>query len=203
MSGWAMLVLVAALALGALWLLRVRPPMLQLAVAALLLGCAGYAVQGRPDLAGSPRSARADAAPVPLTAMRHAFYGNFTPTEHWLLMSEAMARRGNTAQAVGALTAATRQHPGDPQLWVGLGNALVDHTRGLTPASEFAYRRAEELAPGYPAPPFFFGLALLRSGDRDAALVMWRDVLAKAPADASWRPLVEEAIAAVQAAPRR
>ncbi len=198
-----MLVLVAALALGALWLLRLRAPMLQLAVAALLLGCAGYAVQGRPGLAGSPRSVRADSVPVPLTAMRHAFFGNFTATEHWLLLSEALARRGNSADTVGALTAATRQHPNDPQLWVGLGNALVDHARGLTPASEFAYRRAAELSPGYPAPPFFFGLALLRSGDRDAALAMWRDVLTKAPADASWRPLVEEAIAAVQTPPQR
>ncbi len=203
MSGWAVLVLVAALALGALWLLRLRAPMLQLAVAALLLGSAGYAMQGRPDLAGSPRSGQAEATPVPLTAMRHAFFGNFTPTEHWLLLSEAMARRGNSADAVGALTAATRQHPTDPQLWVGLGNALVDHARGLTPASEFAYRRAAELSPGYPGPPFFFGLALLRSGDRDAALAMWRELLAKAPADASWRPLVEDAVAAMQSPPPR
>ena len=74
---------------------------------------------------------------------------------------------------------------------------------GLTPASEFAYRRAAELSPGYPAAPFFFGLALLRSGDRDAALAVWGEVLADAPADASWRPLVEDAVAAVREPPRR
>ena len=201
--GWVLLALLTALAIGALWLLRLRGPLLQLSAAVLLLGCAGYAVQGSQGLAGSPRAARADVPVVPLTGLRHAFYGNFTATEHWLLLSEALARRGNTADAVGALRAAVREYPNDPQLWVGLGNALVDHTRGLTPASEFAYRRAAELSPGYPAPPFFFGLALLRSGDRAAALEIWQDVLAKAPADASWRPLVEDAVAVVQGPPQR
>lgn len=203
MSGWILLALVAGLALGALRLLGARGPMLQLAAAALLFGCAGYAVQGRPGLPGSPRAAQANATPAPLTALRHAFFGNFTSTEHWLLMSEALARRGNTADAVGVLNAAVRQYPNDPQLWVGLGNALVDHARGLTPASEFAYRRAAELSPGYPAAPFFYGLALLRSGDREGALAVWREVLAGAPADASWRPLVEDALAVVQAPPQR
>ncbi|HYI43414.1 MAG TPA: tetratricopeptide repeat protein [Sphingomicrobium sp.] len=199
--GWIALFLVAAAALGALWLLGLRSPMLQLGAAALLLGSSGYAVQGRPDLRGSPGEARAVGAPVPLTALRHAFFGSFTPTEHWLLLSEALARRGNTADAAGALQSAVREHPADPQLWVGLGNALVDHARGLTPASEFAYRRAAELSPGYPGPAFFFGLALLRSGDREAAVTIWREVLANAPAEASWRPLVEDSIAAVQSPP--
>jgi cytochrome c-type biogenesis protein CcmH len=198
MIGWALLALIAAAALGLLRLLGTRGPMLLLCGAALLFGGAGYAVQGRPGLAGSPSSAGAVSTPVPLTAMRHAFYGNFTPTEHWLLMSEALARRGNSSDAVGALRAGVRQNPNDPQLWVGLGNALVDHARGLTPGSEFAYRRAAELSPGYPAPPFFYGLALLRSGERARALAVWREVLAAAPADAGWRPLVEDAVGAVE-----
>jgi cytochrome c-type biogenesis protein CcmH len=203
MSGWIVLGLVALAALGALWMLGLRSPMLQLGAAALLLGAAGYAFDGRPDLRGAPSSNRTEAAPVSLTGLRHAFFGNFTATEHWLLLSEALARRGNTADAAGAMQAAVREHPNDPQLWIGLGNALVDHSRGLTPASEFAYRRAAELSPGYPGPLFFFGLALVRSGQRDAALAVWRDVLADAPAEASWRPLVEDAIAAVEAPPRR
>ena len=203
MSGWIMLALIAAAALGMLRLLGLRSPMLHLGAAALLLASAGYAIQGRPDLRGSPGTVRSEGAPAPLTGLRHAFYGNFSGTEHWLLLSEALARRGNTADAAGALQAAVREYPNDPQLWVGLGNALVDHARGLTPASEYAYRRAAELSPGYPAPPFFFGLALLRSGEREAAVAIWGDVLANAPAEAGWRPLVEDAIAAVQAPPPR
>ena len=82
-------------------------------------------------------------------------------------------------------------------MWIGLGNALVDHAHGLTPPAELAYRRAAELAPDSPAPPFFYGLALARSGDREAAVSLWRNVLAKAPPDASWRPLVEQGVAAL------
>lgn len=203
MIGWVLLALLVALALGALRLMGLRGAMLLLAAAALLFGSAGYAVQGWPGLAGSPRTAGAEGTPIPLTSIRHAFFGNFTASEHWLLLSEALARRGNTTDAVGVLQAAVRRNPDEPQLWVGLGNALVDHARGLTPASEYAYRRGAELSPGYPAAPFFFGVALLRSGDRGAALAVWQEVLADAPADASWRPLVEDAVAAVQAPPAR
>jgi cytochrome c-type biogenesis protein CcmH/NrfG len=96
---------------------------------------------------------------------------------------------------------AVGKYPGNAQLWIGLGNALVDHAGGLTPASEFAFQRAAELAPGHPAPPFFMGLALARSGDRDGALALWRGVLADAPANAEWRPVVEDAVAALQAPP--
>ena len=32
---------------------------------------------------------------------------------------------------------------------------------------------------------------------RDGALKLWRGILAKAPPDASWRPLVEQAVAAL------
>jgi cytochrome c-type biogenesis protein CcmH/NrfG len=134
---------------------------------------------------------------VPLTTLRHAFFGKFSPTEHWLLIAESYARRGDTAGAAGVLKSAIREHSGDPSLWVGLGNALVDHAGTITPAAELAYSRAAELAPGYPAPRFFYGLALARSGDRQSALALWRSVLAEAPADASWRPFVEDAIAAI------
>jgi len=172
--------------------------MLKLAGATLLFGCAGYALQGNPGLLGSPRGAKEQRPPVPVTNLRHAFYGNFTANEHWLIISESLARRGNTADAVGVLKAAVKEHPGDPQLWVGLGNALVDHAEVLTPAAEFAYRRAGELSPGYPAPPFFMGVAMLRSGRPEAALAIWQSVLARAPAEASWRPVVEDAVAALR-----
>ena len=116
-------------------------------------------------------------------------------------MSDSMARKGKTADAAGLLRSAVREHPNDPALWVGLGNALVDHSGMLTPAAELAYRRAAELAPGHPAAPFFFGLALARSGDRAGAVAQWRRILADAPADASWRPLVEDAVAALGSPP--
>jgi cytochrome c-type biogenesis protein CcmH len=199
--GWVWLVLLILAALALLWILRVRGPLLQLAGAALLFGAVGYAVQGHPSLTGSPRSEAQRPAPIPLTNLRHAFFGQFGPTEHWLVISESFARRGQTEDAVGILRSAVREHPGDPTLWVGLGNALADHAGTLTPASELAFRRAIELAPNHPAPRFFLGLALARSGDPQDAVALWRAILAESPADASWRPYVEDAIVAVTPRP--
>jgi cytochrome c-type biogenesis protein CcmH len=196
-TGWIILAVLFAASLGALALLRVRGAVLMLAASAMLFGCIGYVVQGRPGLAGSPREAGSLQAPIPLTDMRHAFFGNFTGEESWLAISEALARSGDTEQAVGVLQNAVGKYPRNPQLWVGLGNALVDHAGVLTPASEYAYERAAELAPGHPAPLFFMGLALARSGDGQGALALWKQVLANAPVNAEWRPMVEDAVAAL------
>ena len=197
MSGWISLVLLLVAVLALLRVLGLRGAMLQIAAAALFVGAAGYALHGRPDLPGSPRDASKRPAPIPLTTLRHAFFGNFGPTEHWLLISESYARRGETGDAAGVLQSAVREHPGDPLLWVGLGNALADHAGMLTPASELAFRRAAQLAPEHPAPRFFLALTLARTGQPEAAVALWRSILADAPADASWRPHVEDAIAAV------
>ena len=197
MIGWLILLLFVLLSGAALWLLGVRSGMLQACAAALLFGAAGYALQGSPGLAGAPAQGSAGRDVLPLTEARHAFYGNFSPEESWLLISEALARSGNTEDAVGILQNAVRRYPTDAHLWVGLGNALVDHSHGLTPPAELAYRRAAELSPGYPGPAFFYGLALARSGDRADAVAVWRNLLAGAPKDAAWRPLVEQGVAAL------
>jgi hypothetical protein len=58
-----------------------------------------------------------------------------------------------------------------------------------------------ELSPGYPGPPFFYGLALARSGDRAGAVAIWQQILTTAPRDAEWRPLVEQGVTALDAKP--
>jgi cytochrome c-type biogenesis protein CcmH len=202
--GWVVLLLLIAVSLLVLWLLGLRGGVLKAVAAALLVGASGYALQGSPELPGSPAGGAEGKDVFPLTEARHAFFGRFTPAESWLGMSEALARDGKTEDAVGLLQNAVRRYPGDPQLWIGLGNALVDHAHGMTPPAELAYKRAAELAPGHPAAPFFLGLALARSGDREAAIALWSQILKTAPEDASWRPLVEQVIAALSApAPQR
>lgn len=195
MNGWITLAILVAAAIAALRLMRVRGPLLQLSGAFLLFGCAGYALQGSPYQPDSPRKAGPPGPMMPTAPLRHAFFGEFSPEEEWLVMADSFASQGDTEEAVGVMDQAVRLHPDDYILWVGLGNALMDHAGVLTPAAEQAYKRAAQLAPGYPAPLYFFGLALARSGDRDGALTLWRDILAKAPADASWRPIVENSIA--------
>ena len=199
--GWLLLILLIALSLGALWLLNLRGALLKTAAAALLLGASGYALQGRAELYGAPAPGRAAQQFVSLTDARHAFFGNFTSAETWMRMSEALARRGNQADSVNILQNAVRRYPGDAQLWVGLGNALVDHAGGLTPPAELAFQRAAAIAPGYPGPRFFYGLALAKSGDRAGAFATWRTLLLDTPADAEWRPLVEQGIAVLDRPP--
>jgi cytochrome c-type biogenesis protein CcmH len=104
-------------------------------------------------------------------------------------MSEALGSHGNTEDAVNILQNAVRRYPTDGQLWIGLGNALVDHAQGLTPPADFAYRRAAQLLPGHPAPRFFYDLALLRSGGGEPAVKDMIALMREYP-DASWRPVV-------------
>jgi len=193
--GWAILLALIAGSLALLWTLRVRGGLLTAGAAALLLGASGYALQGRPNLPGAPAAGDEGRDVFPLTDARHAFFGNFTPAEPWLRMSEALERDGKSEDAIGILQNAVTRYPGDPQLWIALGNALVDHARGLTPPAELAYQRAAAAAPGHPGAPFFYGLALARSGDRQSAVAIWKRILDTAPKDAGWRPLVEQGVA--------
>ena len=192
--GYVALGILALVALGLLWLMKLRGSMLSLVAAAAAFGCAGYALQGSPDLEGQPRVSVRRAPPLPLTGARHAMMGQFDYADTWLNMADALATRGNTEDAAKLLQTQAARHPRDYKLWVGLGNALTDHARTITPAARVAYARAAELAPGYPAPPFFLGLAEARSGNPEEALRLWRRILAAAPPNASWRPLIEEGI---------
>jgi cytochrome c-type biogenesis protein CcmH len=199
--GWLILLLLVLGTVAALWRLGVRGGLLTGSAAALMLGASGYALQGSPNTPGAPAASGEGHDIFPLTDARHAFFGNFTPAESWLRMSEALARDGRSEDAVGILENAVKRYPSDPQLWIGLGNALVDHARGLTPPAELAYQRAAQMAPGHPGAPFFYGLALARSGDRQGALAVWQQILKTAPKDAGWRPLVEQGVAALSSPP--
>ena len=89
MIGWTVLIALIALSLGALRLLGARGAALTASAAALLLGAAGYALQGRPGLPGAPAKAIDGRDYFALTQARHVFFGNFTPAETWLRMSSA------------------------------------------------------------------------------------------------------------------
>jgi cytochrome c-type biogenesis protein CcmH/NrfG len=116
-------------------------------------------------------------------------------------MAESYQRSGDTRGGADIIRSGLIQHPRDADLWVGLGNALVLHADGMmTPAAQLAFRRAQQIAPRHPGPRFFYGLGLAQSGRFDEAERIWREVLASAPADASWRPMVEERLAMIEQA---
>ena len=200
--GLAIALALAALVLLVLWrLARLRGPGLQLLAAALLLGVAGYTLQGRAGLPGSPAAERPRASLPPALPLELAgeFYGRFNAATPWLIIANGYLQRGDSHGAVETLNSAVRASPKSSELWIALGNALVTHGGGRpSPASELAFQRSFALAPGHPAPPFFYGLMLLGQGEAGLALQLWRSLLAAAPADASWRPALAERIAAVE-----
>jgi len=193
--GWLFMLGFVLIAGLGLWRLGgVRGPALQLAWAGLFLAAAGYAWQGRPSLPGKPARPVVEPADVDtaFTALRHEILGRFNRADQWLTIAESFLRKGETETAVEVVRSGIRAHPNDPRLWVGLGNALVEHAGGMmTPAADLAFERAQQLSPGNPAPRFFYGLELVRGGRLADAEAAWRQVIAEAPPNLAWRGEVE------------
>lgn len=192
-----------AIALGiALWR-HARPQrgVLQLLGAGLLLAMAGYALQGRPTLAGSPAqgNARPDRGDTEFARTRDAVLGRFDRASMWLTMADSYMARGDMQNAAGLLGTAVRRNPRNPDLWTGFGYALVMQSeRTVTPAAELAFARAARLAPDHPGPKFYRALALAQADRFEEAEAIWSAMLATAPPQAEWRPLVVERLALVR-----
>ncbi len=203
--GWLFLLLLVALGFGALWRFgELSRSTLELVAAALFLAVTGYALQGSPNVEGSPvqsREARAKIDVKDITAKR-ALRSGVGEEAAALDLTDALIRAGATQEAAIAARTAIAKHPNDAELWVGLGNALVAHGDGqITPAAEYAFQHAAQLSPEHPGPPFFFGLALAQQGKTAEAGQVWRGLLARAPADAPWKADLEQRLAAIGESP--
>ena len=195
MTGWLILVALALVAGAILWRFGgFRGPALQFLAAAMLLAMAGYAWQGRPGLGGSPAATVEPEAPEsPFAALRDEFLPQFDAASRWLIIADGYQRRGDTQGGVQVIRSGLRASPQNMSLWMGLGNALVIHGGyTMNEAADLAYRRAITLAPQHPAPRFFYGMSLIEAGRVADGERMWSNLLASAPADASWRPFVAE-----------
>jgi cytochrome c-type biogenesis protein CcmH len=188
--GWLILILFAGVTGLGLWRFGGLPKSaLELVGAALLIGLAGYAWQGNPSLGGTPK-ASAESAPIPADtqAMIKAAPSRMTAESQWLDLASALIKSGHAQSAVSIIQGGLVKSPENPDLWVGLGNALVVHNGGqISPAASFAFEKAAALSPNHPGPPFFQGLALAQGGKLDEAGDVWRALLARAPGDAPWK----------------
>jgi cytochrome c-type biogenesis protein CcmH len=202
--GWAIIIVLALATLAGLWRWIGRDKgALQFLGAALLLALAGYAWQGHPGLEGRPKPppSRERLPDSEFAETREDMLGRFDRAGQWLTIAESYQRRGDTQSGAGVIRSALRDNPRDPDLWVGLGNALVVHADGMmTPAAQLAFQRAARIAPDHPGPRFFYGLALAQGSNWDAAERIWRELLAQAPADAEYRATVEERLSMLAAA---
>lgn len=193
--GWVALAIVALGAAAALWALRAPRALAMILAAALVLGAAGYAWQGRPTLADAPRAAQVQGLEMEpgLVAFRSAILG----TRHRGAFSTADAAilAGRPQEAVEVLIRAVGRAPDDFAVWTALGTAYsLNDNQQLSPAASFAFARAVALAPREPGPPFFLGLALVNAGELEKARAAWARALALAPADAPYRRDIEERV---------
>ncbi|MEH3159272.1 MAG: hypothetical protein PGN08_10320 [Sphingomonas taxi] len=188
--GWLILALFAVAAMAALVLLGVGRLLWTMVGAALMLGAAGYAWQGRPTLGGSPaRTGVAAVADDPsLTDLRERMLGRFTADAAYLTAADAMMRAGDRRSAVRALLGGVNRYRQSVMLWTALGGALAAHDGNIvSPPALFAFQQAARIAPDHPAPPFFLGLAYVRAEDYATARRYWARALALSPGGASYR----------------
>lgn len=200
---WLPILALAALAfVAAVFLLRLPKAGYTLLGATLLFGLAGYALQGSPGAPAAPGRTVVDGQQNGelLVQARREFFDPARLPARFLITSDAYARRGDYERAAAFAESAVEENPNDAEAWTALGNALAEHAGGqLTPAAIYAYGQAERRAPSSPAPGYFLGLALLRSGQPERTRAIWAELLAAAPADAPWRPVLAERLARLEA----
>jgi cytochrome c-type biogenesis protein CcmH/NrfG len=188
--GFVALAIVGAAAFGTMALLGVGRALWSLIGAALFLGAAGYAWQGRPLLVAAPaQPVRAAAAIDPAAiALRDTLLGRYTMDASYLVAADAMTRAGDTRAAARVTLAGVRKLPKSFILWTWAGVTLAaDGGDQVTPPALLAFRQAARLAPEHPAPPFYAGLAYVRAGQFGAARAYWRRALALSPEGTSYR----------------
>lgn len=191
MNGWFLLTLLLVATFAQIVLGRVARPLWGFVGAALMLGAAGYAWQGRPGLPGDPRGAVRMTQPEDLAAddLRDAIWGRFTYDFAYAVAADGLARAGATQAAVNAVLGGLNGAPNSGRLWTRLGTAILAHDGGqvLSPAAKVAFARGIATAPDHPGPYFYYGMALIQTGDLVGAKRAWLAALARTPRDASYR----------------
>jgi len=199
--GWIILLIFSAIVFGLLvWLGKLPRAGFELTGAAILLGVAGYAWQGNPGMAGVSvePTEKPNSFDEKSIDARNDLGERFGTAKEWLVFSDSLNRAGKHGAAANYLRNGVKEHPDDPDLWVGLGNALVVHADGIiTPAAQFAFQKAADISPEHPGPPFFLGLAFAQSGKIDQARAIWSELLERSDEDAPWRADLESRLATI------
>jgi len=201
-TGFIALALLGGAAFAALALLKVGRPLWSFLGAALFLGAAGYAVQGRPALSASPAKPLTvgEAIEPESIALRESLLGRFTADTAYITASDAMTRAGDKRAAAQVILGGLRKIPRSFILWTHLGTTLAARDGDVvSPPALFAFQQAARLAPEHPAPPFYAGFAYVRAGDFARARQLWMLALARSPEGASYRREIAERIAVLDA----
>ncbi|WBL81095.1 c-type cytochrome biogenesis protein CcmI [Bradyrhizobium xenonodulans] len=123
---------------------------------------------------------------------------NPTDGRGWNVLAPVLERLGRFDEAVRAYRNALTYNGESPERRSDLGEAIAAAANGVVTAeAKSEFERAHALNADDPKANYFLGLAAEQDGRKDDAANIWRALLAKAPVDAPWRPLVQSSLARV------
>jgi cytochrome c-type biogenesis protein CcmH len=173
-----------------------------------LAAVAIYLPLGSPNLGDFPLVARARApdAAQPLdnlvAQVEAHLEKNPTDGRGWSVLAPVLARLGRYDDAVRAWRNAITYSGDSSERRADLGEALTAAAGGVvTGEAKAEFERAVAINADEIKASYFLGIAAEQDGRKDAAASIWKAMLAKAPADAPWRPLVQAALSRVGGVP--
>ena len=123
---------------------------------------------------------------------------NPTDGRGWNVIAPVLERLGRFDDAVRAYRNSLTYNGESAERRSDLGEAISAAAGGVVTAeAKSEFERARALSADDPKANYFLGLAAEQDGRKDDAANIWRALLAKAPADAPWRPLVQTSLARV------
>ncbi|GAA3855187.1 c-type cytochrome biogenesis protein CcmI [[Pseudomonas] carboxydohydrogena] len=175
------------------------------ALAGLPLLAAGLYLQiGSPWLPDFPFAARQQVKPQDasierlIARVQEILEKNPKDGRGWSVLAPVLLKLGRVDEAVPAFRNALAYNPETAGHHADLGEALTVAANGVVTAEAKAeFDRALALDPNESKARYFTGVALEQDGQPARAADIWRGMLEKAPADAPWRSLVQEALARV------
>jgi len=123
---------------------------------------------------------------------------NPTDGRGWNVLAPVLERLGRFDDAVRAYRNSLTYNGESAERRSDLGEAIAAAASGVVTAeAKTEFERAHALNADDPKANYFLGLAAEQDGRKDDAANIWRTLLAKAPADAPWRALVQTSLARV------
>ncbi|KYH03377.1 c-type cytochrome biogenesis protein CcmI [Bradyrhizobium sp. DOA1] len=123
---------------------------------------------------------------------------NPTDGRGWNVLGPVLQRLGRFDDAVRAYRNSLTYNGETSERRADLGEALAAAAGGVVTAeAKTEFERARALDADDPKANYFLGLAAEQDGRKEDAANIWRALLAKAPADAPWRALVQSSLARV------
>ena len=163
-----------------------------------------YLPLGSPRLPDFPLAARkaAPSGAQPLEALvaqvEQHLQTNPTDARGWSVLAPVLARLGRADDAIRAYRNAINFGGDKAGLRADLGEMLAATAGGVVTAeAKTEFERAHALDAEEPKANYFLGLAAEQDGRKADAVTIWRAMLATAPAEAPWRPLVQSSLTRV------